>query len=308
MPVKLPKLSLRQLHIFVAIAEQGATTAASEAIALSQSAVSAALHELERLMDTQLFDRVGKRLVLNESGRILLQHARPLLDMAKQIEASLDGNAKVLHSVRLGASTTIGNYLLPKLLWQLAQDTADTAVWNTEINILNTADICQKIAQFELDIGLIEGPCSDPMLQVHPWRSDEMLVVLSPTHPLAGLVPEQESVDVKHLQAATWLLREQGSGTRAISDQMLLPVLGQYANRLELSSSEAIKRCALVGLGVACLSRWVVEEELLTGRLVVLEHVFPVTTRMCSWVCHQNKFFNQALLQVLLGLDCTLST
>ena len=198
MPVKLPKLSLRQLHIFVAIAEQGATTAASEAIALSQSAVSAALHELERLMDTQLFDRVGKRLVLNESGRILLQHARPLLDMAKQIEASLDGNAKVLHSARLGASTTIGNYLLPKLLWQLAQDTADTAVWNTEINILNTADICQKIAQFELDIGLIEGPCADPMLQVHPWRSDEMLVVLSPSHPLASLVSEQGQVDAKH--------------------------------------------------------------------------------------------------------------
>ena len=73
--MKLPKLTLRQLHIFVAIAEQGSTTAASEAIALSQSAVSAALNELERLMDTQLFDRVGKRLVLNESGRILLQHA-----------------------------------------------------------------------------------------------------------------------------------------------------------------------------------------------------------------------------------------
>ena len=59
---------------------------------------------------------------------------------------------------------------------------------------------------------------------------------------------------------------------------------------------------------MACLSRWVVEEELLTGRLVVLDHVFPVTTRMCSWVCHHNKFFNHALLQVLLGLDCTLST
>lgn len=85
------------------------------------------------------------------------------------------------YTARLGASTTIGNYLLPKLLWQLAQDTAE---WNTEINILNTADICQKIAQFELDIGLIEGHVRNPILQVHPWRSDEMLVVLSPSHPL----------------------------------------------------------------------------------------------------------------------------
>ena len=306
--MKLPKLTLRQLHIFVAIAEQGSTTAASEAIALSQSAVSAALNELERLMDTQLFDRVGKRLVLNESGRILLQHARPLLDLAEQIEASMDGNAKILHSVRLGASTTIGNYVLPKLLLQLAQNQPEALVWNTEISILNTAEICQQVAQFELDIGLIEGPCLNPMLQVQPWRSDEMVVVVSPQHPLALVWAEVGRLDMPSLQAATWLLREQGSGTRAIADQMLLSVLGQYANSLELSSSEAIKRCALVGLGIACLSRWVVEEELLTGRLVVLEHVFPVTTRMCSWVCHQNKFFNQALLQVLQGLDCTLST
>ena len=306
--MKLPKLTLRQLHIFVAIAEQGSTTAASEAIALSQSAVSAALNELERLMDTQLFDRVGKRLVLNESGRILLQHARPLLDLAEQIEASMDGNAKILHSVRLGASTTIGNYVLPKLLLQLAQNQPEALVWNTEISILNTAEICQQVAQFELDIGLIEGPCLDPMLQVQPWRSDEMVVVVSPQHPLALVWAEVGRLDMPSLQAATWLLREQGSGTRAIADQMLLPVLGQYANSLELSSSEAIKRCALVGLGIACLSRWVVEEELLTGRLVVLENVFPKTTRMCSWIYHQNKYLNQALLHVLQGLDCTKPT
>ena len=146
------------------------------------------------------------------------------------------------------------------------------------------------------------------MLQVHPWRSDEMVVVLSPSHPLAGVVSEQGQVDAKHLQAATWLLREQGSGTRAVSDQMLLSVLGQYANRLELSSSEAIKRCALVGLGIACLSRWVVDEELLAGRLVVVEQVFPATTRMCSWIYHQNKYLNPALMQVLQGLDCVQST
>ena len=306
--MKLPKLTLRQLHIFVAIADQGSTTAASEAIALSQSAVSAALHELERLMDTQLFDRVGKRLVLNESGRILLQHARPILDLAEQIDAAMDGNAKILHSVRLGASTTIGNYVLPKLLWQLAQNQPETLVWNTEVSILNTAEICQQVAQFELDIGLIEGPCLDPMLQVQPWRSDEMVVVVSPVHPVAAVLAQGLQPDAHSLQAATWLLREQGSGTRAVADQMLLPVLGQYANRLELSSSEAIKRCALVGLGIACLSRWVVDEELSAGRLVVVEQVFPATTRMCSWIYHQNKYLNPALMQVLQGLDCVQST
>ncbi|UOO91290.1 LysR family transcriptional regulator [Vitreoscilla massiliensis] len=306
--MKLPKLTLRQLHIFVAIAEQGSTTAASTVIALSQSAVSAALNELERLMDTQLFDRVGKRLVLNESGRLLLQHARPLLDLAEQLETALDDDNKVLHSVRLGSTTTIGNYVLPKLLQRLAANVAITPLWNTEVRILNTADICQQVAQFELDIGLIEGPCLDPMLQVHPWRSDEMVVVLAPTHALATQLQHPETVDVTQLQAATWLLREQGSGTRVIADQMLLPVLGQYANALELSSSEAIKRCAILGLGLACLSRWVVEEELLTGRLMVLEHVFPVTTRMCSWICHQNKHLNQTLLNVLHSLDCVKST
>ena len=186
----------------------------------------------------------------------------------------------------------------------MAQNQPETLVWNTEVSILNTAEICQQVAQFELDIGLIEGPCLDPMLQVQPWRSDEMVVVVSPVHPVAAVLAQGLQPDAHSLQAATWLLREQGSGTRAVADQMLLPVLGQYANRLELSSSEAIKRCALVGLGIACLSRWVVDEELLAGRLVVVEQVFPATTRMCSWIYHQNKYLNPALMQVLQGLDC----
>lgn len=298
-------LTLRQLQIFVAIAQSGSTTAASVAISLSQSAVSAALNELERLLATQLFDRVGKRLVLNERGRALLAHSYPLLDMAEQIETTALTQDKYLQSVKLGASTTIGNYVLPKLLRQLAQRQGESRRWNTDICILNTADICNKVLQFELDIGLIEGPCHDAQLRVYPWRSDEMVVVVSPQHVVAQLRHRQTLLPA-HLHHATWLLREQGSGTRAICDQMLLPVLGQYQNRLELSSSEAIKRCALLGLGLACLSRWVVEEELLTGRLLVVDGVFETTTRMCSWVCHQNKYLNDSLLQVLRGLDCAL--
>lgn len=300
-------LTLRQLQLFVAIAQTGSTAAASSAVALSQSAVSAALNELERLLDTQLFDRVGKRLVLNENGQELLKQAYPLLDMAGQIEHAIKRQNKYLQSVKIGASTTIGNHVLPKLLQQMVADSTELLTWNTEIVIHNTADICQQIAQFHLDIGLIEGPCHDPQLQSFPWLEDEMLVVMSPSHPFAQLMLTgrlQPYQIVSELQKVTWLLREQGSGTRDTSDQMLLPVLGQYRNILELSSSVAIKQCALYGLGLACLSRWVVEEELAAQRLMVVANVFPVTIRTCSWVLHQNKHLHPALQTVLQQLGC----
>ena len=116
------RLTLRQFQIFVAVADTGSTTAAAESVALSQSATSNALNELESLLGERLFDRIGKRLVLNDVGRVLLPQVRALLDCAISIERQFgiggDGTAEVRAAMqlRVGASTTIGNYLLPGLI------------------------------------------------------------------------------------------------------------------------------------------------------------------------------------------------
>ena len=285
------RLTLRQLQIFVAVAHSGSTTAASAVIALSQSATSSAVNELERLLSLRLFDRAGKRLLLNDNGRALLPRALALLDGAAGIEGmSRDGSAQA-QSLRIGASTTIGNYVLPKLLARFiaAQQHGGADAWRSKVTIENTAAICDAVAAFELDIGLIEGPCHQASLAVAPWLQDELVVVASPTSALARSSEAGERIPLRTLREAVWLVREPGSGTREATDQGLLPHLLSYRRSIELGSSEAIKHAAAEGLGVACLSSWVVDELIETGRLARISTTLPRLLRQCHLVVHRQK-------------------
>lgn len=294
------RLTLRQLQIFVAVARSGSTTTASTEISLSQSATSSAVNELERLLSLRLFDRSGKRLLLNDNGRTLLPRALALLDGAASIEhMSRDGIAQA-QSLRIGASTTIGNYVLPKLLKQflLEHAQANTANWKSKIAIGNTEAICDAVAEFELDVGLIEGPCHQSALSVTPWLQDELVVVTGAQNPSTPNIQNDNAagkVPLKTLREMMWLLREPGSGTRDTTDQLLLPHLRSYQRSIELGSSEAIKSAVAEGLGVACLSHWVVSDWLGSGRLCRLQTTIPKMTRQCYLVVHRDKQITPAL-------------
>lgn len=283
--MEVPRVTLRQLQAFVAVARSGSTTAASFEIALSQSATSAALLELERVLSMRLFDRAGKRLLLNANGRALLQRAEGLLDAAHAIERTAQDTGGQLQSLRIGASTTIGSHVLPGLLSAfLGAEPRQATSWRSNIVIGNTAEICGRVAAFALDVGLIEGPAHEPDLRVHPWVRDEMVIV--------GAAPKTRRTSpltVKELREEVWLLRELGSGTRETADHALLPHLHAYRRSIELGSSEAIKRAAGAGLGVACLSRWVVSDWLAAGRLRELRTTLPRIVRQCYWVMHRDK-------------------
>ena len=291
------RLTLRQLQIFVAVARSGSTTGASLEIALSQSATSSALNELERLLSLRLFDRAGKRLLLNDNGRALLPRAMALLDGAADIEQmSHDGHAQV-QSLRVGASTTIGNYVLPKLLARFVatQDPGAASAWRSKVVIGNTAAICDAVAAFELDVGLIEGPCHQETLVVTPWLQDEMVVVAATADRLALSAKAEDRVSLRILRELVWLVREPGSGTREATDQVLLPHLRSYRRSIELGSSEAIKHAAAEGLGVACLSSWAVEESVKAGRLARLATTLPRIVRQCHIIVHRQKQPTSAL-------------
>lgn len=292
------RLTLRQLQIFVAVARSGSTTAASTAIALSQSATSSAVNELERLLSLRLFDRVGKRLLLNDNGRALLPRALALLDGASDIEQmARDGTAQV-QSLRIGASTTIGNYVLPKLLAGFMRDSqpGEASAWRSKVVIANTAVVCNAVAAFELDVGLIEGPCHQPALAVSPWLQDELVVVASPDSALAQASMAGERIPLRDLCEAVWLVREPGSGTREATDQNLLPHLRSYRRSMELGSSEAIQHAAAAGLGVACLSSWVVNQAIDAGQLCRIKTTLPKLRRQCHLVVHRDKQPTSALL------------
>ncbi len=286
------RITLRQLQLFCAVAQTGSTTAAAESVALSQSATSAALNELESLLEAQLFDRVGKRLVLNDNGRALLPSARALLEDAQAIEDGFAGRGEALPvNLRLAASTTIGNYLLPPLLAGFRRDWPGARL---ALRIGNTMEVATAVAELQADLGLIEGPCHVPGLAVIPWLEDELVIVAAPTHPLARAAA-QAKLTVRQLRQAPWLLREPGSGTREASEQALLPHLQQLPVDMTLGSSEAIKNAVVAGLGLSCLSRCVVQDLLRARRLVVLPTTLPRLTRQLSLVHHAQKKLSAAL-------------
>ena len=289
-------LSLRQLQIFMAVADSGSTMAAARLIALSQSAVSSALAELERSLGNPLFDRIGKRLYLNEEGRALLIDARNLLDSAQDLETrhSVQSEGSTSHGhvrLRLGASTTIANYLLPDLIAGFIRVEPQAEV---DVAIGNTREIALSVARLEVDLGMIEGPCHDPELTVWPWMTDELVIACAPNQPLARL-SKRGAVSVEQLRQASWLLREPGSGTREVVEQALLPVLHQLNTQVRFGSTEAIKRAARAGLGVTCLSRFALEDMLTSGELALVRTSMPSLRRTLYFVSHKNKRLSQGM-------------
>jgi DNA-binding transcriptional LysR family regulator len=295
-------LTLRQLQIFCSVAEHGSTTAAATAVALSQSATSAAINELERMLGLELFDRFGKRLLLNDNGRSLLPQARVVLDGASAIQRWAREGESQLGAMRIGASTTIGNYLLPGILagFERSQTPSAPGMWQVQIEIANVATIVDGVAAFELDFGLIEGPCHHADLDVLPWLEDELMVVAGADDPI---IRRRGRVPIQALREATWLLREPGSGTREIVNALLMPHLHHLKSGIEFGNSEAIKRATANRLGITCLSRAVVQDFLRSGALVALRTELPPLTRRLLMVIHRRKLRTHGLAKLLGYLD-----
>ena len=290
------RITLRQLSIFTAVADAGSTSAAAQRVALSQSATSAALNELEAVLEARLFDRVGTRLMLNDTGRGLLPQARAVLDAAAGIErefglGTVPGEGGAPSLLRVGASTTIGNYLLPTLIadWQRRRPQA-----HVDVEIANTGAIAAAVARMEVDIGLIEGPCREPEVIARAWREEELVIVCAPSHPLLRGDPAAR-LNVAALRQAAWLLREPGSGTREAVEQALQPHLHQLREGLHFGGTEAIKQAAVEGLGFTCLSSFAVHDLVTLGRLVQVRTTLPRLARRFWLIHHRRKQFSRSL-------------
>lgn len=281
-------ITLRQLAVFTEVLKSGSTTQASQVLALSQSAVSAALADLEGQLGVQLFDRVGKRLVLNEHGRLLYPKALALLEQAGEIEQLFrhDGGA-----LRIAASSTIGNYMLPAMMARYRQDFPATPL---ELNVGNSQDVISAVADFRVDLGLIEGPCHMPELVTQPWLEDELVVFAAPDNPLT-----RQPLTLATLAEAPWILRERGSGTREVLDHLLLAHLPHFQLVMELGNSEAIKHAVRHGIGISCLSRRVIAEQLDSGALVALSVPLPPMIRTLHLIHHRQKHISNALQRFL---------
>lgn len=285
------RFTLRQLEVFLATARYENITRAADSLAMSQSAASGALRDLENLYDVQLFDRVGKRLQLNEFGRLLCARVEGLLEQARELERSLLQHQEP-GDLRIGATLTIGNYLAVELMARYMAQHPGTRV---HLQVANTAEIVREVKHFEMDMGLIEGEINDPELEVIPWRDDELVVFCAPDHPLAG----KNTLTDEDLLTATWILREPGSGTRQTFDRALHGLLPDLNVLLELQHTEAIKRATEAGLGIACLSRITLLDAFRRGSLVPLEVPHRDFSRHFYFILHRHKYRSAGLEQWL---------
>lgn len=285
------KFTLRQLEVFVAIGRTGSVSRAAEELPLSQSATSTALIEFERQFGLQLFNRIGKSLRLNEMGQLLLPHAVDLIDRAGEIEDLLEGRAG-FGPLNIGATLTIGNYLTTLIVAKFLQKHPQSRV---QLQVHNTTTIVQQVAHYELDLGLIEGDCHHPDLDVEPWIADELVVFCAPGHPLAG----QRAVGLEQLLKEPWILREIGSGTRETFDRAFHNHHASLNIRLELEHTEAIKRAVESGLGIGCISRLALKDAFRRGSLVALDTPALDLRRYFYFLRHKQKYQTSGMREFL---------
>ncbi|WP_184040249.1 LysR family transcriptional regulator [Chitinivorax tropicus] len=283
--------TLKQLQSFVAIARDNNVSRAAETLSLSQSAVSSSLNELESQLGSLLFDRIGKRLQLNEVGQRILPHAVELLARADELER-LVRSGEALGNFKVGATLTIGNYLATLLISDFMRTFPGTRVG---LKVANTSQIVEGMRQFDLDIGLIEGDCFDPDLDVIPWREDELVVFCAPDHRLA----KKTTISLDDLSEENWIVREPGSGTRAVFDRAVAGKLQQLDILLELEHTEAIIRAVESQLGIGCVSRLALEDALGRGSLIALPTPWFDLRRHFYFVLHKQRYLTAGVKQFL---------
>lgn len=288
-------MTLEQLRIFVAVAEQEHMTRAAGALNLTQSATSAAIAALEARYAVKLFDRIGRNIKLTDAGRLFVIEARAVLARAAAAETVLADMAGLKRgSLTLAGSQTVGNYWLPPLIHRYrAQHPGITF----DLMIGNTEQVAAWVLEGLADIGFVEGSIDDPALSIKPVAEDELLLVVGKSHPWAKL----RVLTPHHLKTANWVTREQGSGTRKVLETTLAGFNIAPASidvALELPSNESVCAAVEAGAGATILSRLVVANSLRSGALIAPE--LPLPRRHFLMLRHKERYVTQAERELAL--------
>jgi DNA-binding transcriptional LysR family regulator len=286
-------ITLRQLEVFVAVARSGSVSLAASKLYLSQPAASMAVAELEKILGDKFFDRKGRKLHLNEKGRALLPISIDILNRVHEVERHFSHESLQPTGIfKLGASTTIGSYVLPKLLDLFIKKFPKTEV---SLDVQNSDAIIEKILRFDIDMGIIEGQCNNPAIETIPWRKDRLAVFCSPEHPLA----KKDAISERDLSEANWILRESGSGSRAIFENAATGIINNFNVLLELGNTEAVKNAVESNIGISCLSIYTLERSIKHNELVELKTPFLDLSRFYYILVHKKKYKNQVLQSCL---------
>lgn len=300
------KLTLRQMQIFLNVVVSGHLTNVAKEMKLSQSAISMSIKELENILGRPVFDRINKKLVLNEVGRAFYKEIDPIFKKLSDIEYEFK-NSENKGMIRVGASTTIVDYLMPAIICSYMSSYPDVKITLKEGN---TKEIADMIKEGSIDIGFVEGFVSGADIIKEKIGIDELVVVTADTN-------LYKECTIDEISDKRWVLREEGSGTREVFLDYIKEKVDDLNVFLELGHTESIKSILMNRECLTCISKISVETELKEGKLFKVPVKYFECKRDFLMIYHKDKyhsalfekfvFFSRKLMtQMIDGSTCSI--
>ncbi len=285
-----------KLKVFCTVAETKSFSKASEIIHLTQPAVSLQIQALEELYETKLFDRSSSTVSLTPAGEILYRYAKEILALYAAAEKNIgELTGLVKGSISVGASTTIGNYLLPNVLADFRRTHPKIKV---HLFVGNTKRIVEYLNSGNIDFGIVEGDIARQKLVIEKLIVDELVVIVPPLHPWA----KKREVSIYDVIKEPFILREEGSGTRQIIEKYLSKhgiSTHEMKAAMMLGSTVAIKGAVESGVGISIMSRWAARKESKYGSLKLLSIKEEKLLRDFSLIYQKNSIASHAVDEFL---------
>ncbi|NWF98514.1 MAG: LysR family transcriptional regulator [Nitrospirae bacterium] len=288
-----------KLKVFCTVAETKSFSKTSEIIHLTQPAVSLQIQALEDRYETKLFDRSSSTVTLTPAGEVLYKFAKEILALYAAAEKAISKQIGLIKgSLTIGAGSNIGNYILPSVITDFKNNNPKIKIY---LLVGNSKRVVELLNSGNIDIGLVEGDISRQKMVVRKLISDELLLIVPPSHPWA----KRKDVSISEIVEEPFIFREAGSGTRQMIEKYLARH-GITPHDMKIStvlgSTEAIKDAVENGLGVSIISRWAVRKESKYGTLKTLNIKEEKMVRDFSLVINKNSVSSNSLEEFLAFL------
>ena len=289
------------MRVFITVADKKNFSKAAKALSLTQPAVSFQIQTLEQYYQTMLFDRVNRHVKLTAAGELLLDYAVHMNNLQAELERNMQQlTGHVKGELLVGASTTIGEYILPYVVGAFKQEYPDV---NATIQIMNTNDIAENVNNKSFDLGIIEGPVElTENMEAIAFLEDELVLAIPSDHPFAA----KESITLEELKTLPYITREPGSGSRLIFEQALIDAdfdIEELHMVMELGSTTSIKSAIMGGLGISTISKWAIQDLVKTGKVAALTIEGLTLKRTFNIILNNEKFHSEATGKFLDFLD-----
>lgn len=281
-------MDVRDLQVFLSVAKHLNYTRAAEEVNLSQPSVSVRMRQLERDLGSKLFEQLGKTIALTEAGKLLVPYAERVIAAMADARDAIDGLQGLERgSLRIGASTTPGMYLIPQTIAHFKRRYPKIQV---HLAVKDTRQIEEGVIRNQFDFGFVGGHLAGDDVEVAPWLVDELVLIVPLGHRLAG----RKSVKPRALAKEQFILREQGSATRAVVASHLRKSRIEVEAIMEMANPESVKKAVQSGLGIAFISKFAVETELKAKTLVAVKIRNLEIRRELKFVYRKDKHLSTA--------------